>query len=528
MKKTLIVIAIVIAALLGLLWGGQYFLNRKVDKALKEKVNEALGSNYNFDYSHSRINLFDNRAFLSGIEIRRTNETPEDWFISLERIEVKGFHWLSLLRNNRITLDSVLLINPDVHMNRWKQSEEDEQSEKPARTGSPPEVIIKGIRTEGGKFNYDPDGPEYIRCDFDFKLNDIDYAGKISDLIPLWYTSSIHLSGLEYQAADSMNIISAERIEMSKADSTLTIFGTSLKPNLGKVEYGNYYGWRKSRWQAEIDTIEIARPVNFTDSIGFIPRIRVAGVKSGFDKDLRLPWPDRVTKMPQPAIAGMDIPLQIDSIIMERGDLVINTIQDEGREAKIAFHQISASLTNIKNTKKDSTCFVFDAKGNLMGAAPIGLYLDYQYGKESPFKATGFIGGTNLNFADDFLRKAAGIKVASGQLTRLEFRMNGNEHGEGGHVDFHYQDLKLAAIDKETGETKVLLNLVAELARGFLFWKDNPNNGKFRRGEFYLERDVRKAFPSQWVDGLLEGILQTVSKVDPTKVRFNKEDGKGK
>ena len=523
MKKALIIVAVIIAILLGLLWGGQYFLNRKVDKVLKEKVNEALGGNYNFDYASSRINLFENHAFLTRIKIHKNSEMPEDWSISLERIEVKGFRWMSLLRDNRIALDSVVLINPEIRVNRFRDSEEEEQSAKPPSEGSPPEVIIGGIRTEGGEFRYDPAGPEYLECEFHFKLNDIDYAGQIANLIPLWYTSSIHLANLEYQTPDSMNVISAERIEMTESESTLTLFETTLKPNLGKVAYGNYYGWRKSRWEAKIDTVEIARPVNFTDSIGFISRIRVAGVRSGFDKDLRLPWPDRVTVMPQPAIAGLAIPLHIDSISVERAQLIINTIQDGGREAKIAFHQVSASLANLKNTKEDSTCFVFDATGSLMGAAPVGLHLDYQYGDKEPFTASGFIGSTNLSFADEFLRKAAGIEVASGQLTRLEFKMNGNQHGEGGHVDFHYEDLKLTAVDKETGEKKVLLNLVAELARGFLFWKDNPNNGKFRRGEFYLERDVRKAFPSQWVDGLLEGILQTVSKVDPAKVRQDKK-----
>lgn len=91
MKKTLIVVAIIIAALLGLIWGGRYFLNRKVDMVLKEKVNEALGGNYNFDYAGSRINFFGNHVFLTRINIHKNNGKFRRGDFYLERDVRKGF-----------------------------------------------------------------------------------------------------------------------------------------------------------------------------------------------------------------------------------------------------------------------------------------------------------------------------------------------------------------------------------------------------------------------------------------------------
>lgn len=521
MKKALIIILIIAAVLIGAFWGGQYYLNQKVDDTLKQKVNQALGGSYVFDYDRSHIDLFGNRAYLTAIRIGKSDQPKEEWSITLDSAAVKGFRWISLLQDNRIALDSVILINPEIRVDGWKTEKSD--TSRSSKRKSPPEVEIGGIRTTRGKLDYDPEGPTSLKCDFQFSLNDISYGGNISDLQSLWRTSSVLLSEVQFLMPDSIYKLEAKEVSMTPADSTLDIIGATMNSTLGKIEFGHYFGWRKSRWHAQIDTISISRPTNFTDSIGFVSHIRVANVQTGFDKDLRLPWPDRVTKMPQPAIDGLGFDLRIDSVTVDHGELVINTIHEKGREAKIIFRQVSAELLGLQNVDKDSSCFVFDARGNLMNAAPVRFHLDYEYGEKSPFVASGFIGNTDLSFADDVLRKAAGIEVAKGRLTRLEFHMEGNQHGEGGNVQFHYENLKLIAVDKRTGESKVLLNLVAELASGLLFWKSNPNNGEFRQGRFYLERDVRKAFPSQWVDGLFQGILETVSKIDPARVRKNEK-----
>ena len=109
--------------------------------------------------------------------------------------------------------------------------------------------------------------------------------------------------------------------------------------------------------------------------------------------------------------------------------------------------------------------------------------------------------------------------------------MTGNTYGEYGYVDLHYQNLKIQAVDKETGEKKWLLNAVADIASGLFFWKENPENKKFRRGEFSKERTLYKGFASQWIEGLFDGLLHSVAKIDPSKVNLKsdkKKDAKQK
>ena len=525
-KKILIGIGIVIVLLIGAVLGLEAYLSKKLDDALRNDLAYQLGYAYDIDYSKASVSLFKNEVNIKSLSFSRYGGEDYDWVFTASQVEFSGFRGVDFLLGKGFGVDSIILLEPAIDMKRFIFSDHKPDStqiksrrERERNKGADSlKIAIGGIICRGGILNYDPEGPEQLSCNFEFGLREIEFAGKVKNEEKLWNESSVLITNVNYQFADSVYVIDVDEISLKDIESDVLISNFSLVSNFSKSAYPKHFGWRKSRFRVDIPQLSVSRPKNFDDSLLVISHVNLDSVYFEIHKDSRYPWPDRVTKLPQGPVANLPFPIRVDSINFKNSKFKFTGVFEDNNHLEIYIDKIAGALTGFQNIDTTGAMLSFNAKGKFMGESNLAMNTTYSYGALDPFTLQASLGKSELFFISDFLQGAAGIRIADGEITELKVHMNGNTYGENGYVDVYYKNLQIEAVDKDTGEKKWLLNVVTDLARGLLVWKENPDSKKFRRGDFMKERTLYKGFASQWIEGLFDGLVHSVSKIDPSKV----------
>lgn len=534
-KKILIGLGIVILLLIGAVIGLEAYLNKKLDDALRHDLDYQLGYAYDIDFVQASVSLFKNEVNIKNLSFARHGGEDYDWIFTAARVEFSGFRGVDFLLGKGFGVDTIVLLEPAIDMKRFVFSDNKSDSTQSKSTREPKpgkenadslKISIGGIVCRGGILNYDPEGPEYLNCNFDFGLRGIEFEGKIKNVEKLWDESSIVITDANYQFADSVYVIKVDEINLSDFEEDVLISNFSLASNFSKADYPKHFGWRKSRLQIDIPELSFSSPKNFNDSLLVISHVNIDSIYFEIHKDARFPFPDRVTKLPQGPVANLPFPVRVDSINFKNSEFKFIGVFEDNNKLEIYFNDIEGALTGFQNIDTTGSMFAFHADAKFMGESSFAMNTTYNYGNLDPFKLQASLGKSKLFFISDFLQGAAGIRISDGEISELKLNMTGNTYGEYGYVDVHYNNLQIEAVDKDTGEKKWLLNVVTDIARGLLFWKENPDSKKFRRGDFSKERTLYKAFASQWIEGLFDGLVHSVSKIDPSKVTPKKDKKK--
>ena len=229
-------------------------------------------------------------------------------------------------------------------------------------------------------------------------------------------------------------------------------------------------------------------------------------------KDLRFPLPDRRTELPQEQLLALGLNIWIDSISLENADVELLNRVSGASTSELVIGKINGYILNLQNFDINQPAYTLVADGKLMHKADVHTKVTYIYGDLNPFELSGRVNDVNLETLDLFLRRQLGVSIASGTLDGIVYDMKGNHNGIRGEVEFRYHDLKVHLVDKDTDKDKVILNILSDSAGNLVFYRNNPQKDQLRIGKFYVERDVRKGFISQWVDGMLQGVANSITK----------------
>jgi hypothetical protein len=101
------------------------------------------------------------------------------------------------------------------------------------------------------------------------------------------------------------------------------------------------------------------------------------------------------------------------------------------------------------------------------------------------------------------------IKVISGEVESLNFRITGNARQSQTDLLFLYEDLKVRLLKEKDGEVRVR-SFLTDLANGILLIKSNPGSRGERKAEATAERDVyRSQFNYLW-RSIVAGLKKTI------------------
>jgi hypothetical protein len=519
-KRALLITTAVLVAFIGLVLAAGLFVKFKVDDLLKTEVRQALGEGYSFDYTSSRLSIFKSRYTLKGIHLEKSEENQKEWEIEIAELTIDDFKSLHFLRTSNFYLDSLVIVNPDVKIFKLPSRNNSTKSD-PSKPTDSKKIGAGWVSLQDGSVTYDPEGPEIFTTAFDLSIDvlELDKIKNISSdhLEPV----SLQLKNGLYSTPDSIHEITFDSIEILGSAHEISCANLHYEPRISPEEYPRHYGWRKAHLKASVNSLIATYEIDSLQGAFKIPEIEIDHPNIEIRQDTRYPFPDRRTELPQQLLKNLPFKLKIDTISIRDGELSLNLKQTNNRDASLTVNNLNARIQDAQNISDTLPALSLRASALMNNRAEVKVAATYFYGFDDPFTLEGEVGNTRLRFMDDFLRTMAGITIASGQLDKMTFSMDGNTNTCSGHVDFYYEELSIHLVDKENSQDKKFLNTLSDVFGSLVFWKENPSKSGFRRGSFSVVRDKRKGFISQIVDGLMEGILNTVSKIDPDKIQNN-------
>jgi hypothetical protein len=200
--------------------------------------------------------------------------------------------------------------------------------------------------------------------------------------------------------------------------------------------------------------------------------------------------------MPNEILSSIKETLYVDSLSIINGQLKYGERFAIGSNpAWITFDSMQVLVKGIANHANRDTALVIHAQGNLANAGRINMLMSIPIASpEFSLQYSGSVSSMDLSALNSFLETSDQMRIKTGALQEATFEINVASGRASGSVRSVYRDLKLAAINKNTGSEKGFINGVTSfVANTFKIRSDNipGKSGSMKIGvvKYTRERD---------------------------------------
>lgn len=495
-----------------------YFASGYIAEKIRLGIDDSLKDGARFDCAEIDVNVFTGKVRITSPLLAYDDSAGAQWSFSADAISVDADLFRFVKGNSRASFSSVEI---DIPRGRIERERPDFNVFR--KTGGAGEAgLFRYFETESfsvsaGYLDYFSDKPGGADMRFSAQGKGLLYDIKTGTFKREKY--ALRCTDLSYLTADSTYRLSAVSAILRSEAPEAELLNLRMTSVYDKEEFHARQSTRKSRHEISVQRISIFNPK--ADDEGRVTLHRVHLDRPAFEisRDNQLPLEDRTTLLPQEMLAQIDTRFHLDSLTLLKGSLsveIYNKYFDE--PAILNFAQINAEITDVQNDNLNAPAFTARAFGIFENETETSLYTRYDYGPNSPWELK--LSGSTLDLENisPLLKGASRIEILSGKMTSLSVAMHGDKHRTEGDMDFRYRNLSVNLSEKEGRNPSKLRDFFTKKI-GSLFYRDEITSEK--GGEaitFEMERDVRKDFTGQWLDGILQGSLETVVKVDNGKV----------
>jgi len=226
------------------------------------------------------------------------------------------------------------------------------------------------------------------------------------------------------------------------------------------------------------------------------------------------------TKSPSPLMPGEALnsikdTICVDSIKVINGSLNYKERYEVGaKPALLTFNNIQAVVYRIANHTRLPETTVIQAQGNLMNRSNMKLLLSIPTGTPKfSLNYSGSLQEMEVSSLNKFLEISEHQRIKSGLLKYSSFNINVNSGYAAGLVSAEYNDLSIAALDKNTGSEKGIINRISSfMTKTFILKANNmpDKSGSIRVGVIKYRRKPDDTFFQFVWFALRGGILNVI------------------
>lgn len=527
LKWTAGVLLGIVVLLLALSWLLPVIFEKQISKKLTTSIEQSSNGLYKVTYEDVSVNLLTRSASLNNVALTSDSTIYNQLVnkkkapgvvadLTLKSIEVNGISIFGFLLRKEISVNKLLLREPDVKLTTKKQETEEKEVAK-----SPYELIQKfaksievgNISIQRGNFlliNTNNKVPSESKISnltidiYDFLLDE--NSEKDSNKILFSKDIDIQADSLQLPNKDPMYVLSMAGLQVSSKDSTIKLTTLHLKPLHPKTTFGKIINLAKDRLDFRYDTIlvekvDLRRLVDQQEF--FAQNIHIGKGNMDVYKDKRYPKyvTNRMGTYPHQLLLGVDLKMKIDTIHLKRTKVIYGEFSEKTyQRGKIHFDNVHGIITNVTNDSVAITQnkrLVIDVKTRFMGKGNLLAYFDFNLAsKNGEFACGGKMENFEMKEVNEMIRSLAKANVKSGILDLLDFDIKGNDNGSYIRMQMHYHDMKIEVLklDEETGEFKKR-SFISNLINNIILDNNNPKGGDPARiGEATLTRETTQPF----------------------------------
>lgn len=535
-------LAIIIVAVL---W--YYSRNWKpiVEQRLQEVVQHSTDSLYNLSYSDLDLNIALGNVTLHDVELRpdsvvyqrmvQQQVAPNNrYHIKVKQLKVRRFSLRDVLYRKNLNIRAISFETPEIHMLSEQHSFNDTIVKENDKTfyesvkGLFTSINVKDITLDEVKFTYttiDKGKTSDLHLDrVKILVHDVLVdETSVSDTTRLFYTKmvDVNIPGFEYELSDGFYKVKFDDLQINTQNQNMLFTKVVYQPKMNKQAFYRAKKENVTMTKLVLDTLrfeqmDFQRIIDDQQTIASKVQLKNGTVDLYSDKRYFKQPVNKIGQSPHQKLLQATKLLRIDTLLVDNISVTYHEFSGKyHKEGSISFEQAHGYLTNVTNDKyklEQDRFMRADLSAKIMGAGTLRAKFGFDMLSDEGFHTyQGTLGSMKATAFNRILRPLLNVEIASGDIHRVAFNMEGNDYSNWGDFEFEYDDLKINLLNKpEAGEQKSSKKLTSFLVNELLINNSNPSpEGEFLKGKIRYKRVPEHTFFKTVWQSLLEGIKQS-------------------
>lgn len=320
-------------------------------------------------------------------------------------------------------------------------------------------------------------------------------------------------------SADSMYTYTAREIVYSGALRTLSAISLSVHPNYPEYDFTSRHEFQTDRIEAWFRNISVEnfpaeeyfKSGNLTSSY-----VGIGNMEMKVFRDKRKKFRHSIKPTIRELLISFPGKFQVDSAGLLNGNITYSEHAEKADKAgRISFNNIHMKTFNISNDtifKTKSNDLSIHVNALLMGKGRISVVLTSGISdRNQTFSMQGSLSGMAGEALNPLLENSAFMHVTSGEIDSMKFFFIADDLKSSGKLNLLYHGLKIAVIDKSSGDTATISAKLISLFANSKILDANPGQGKqAREGIIRYERDPERFLFGYCFKSILTGIKSSI------------------
>ncbi len=558
------IIAALILIVVGAIW--YYSSNWKplVENKLKEVVHNATDGLYSLEYQDLDLNIAlgnltlhqarlipDSTIYKQQVEAKKA---PNNRFhIQLEALRVKNFSIRDVLMNKKLDIGLIEFEEPSIHLISEYHTYNDTIPSDTSKSLYEhvkdvfKSINVRDVHMDNIKFKYtkvaEGNSSELNLEKVNINVKDILVdETSLSDSLRFFYTKMIEVNvpGFEYDLPDGYYKIQFDNLLVNTESQNILLTNVVYKPKMNRADFYKQKNQNVTLADIKIDTLRVEH-LNFRalidnqQTIASSLQLKNGSVNLHADTRYRKFPIVKIGQSPHQKIMQMNKLLRIDSVYIDNVDVVYTQMSGKtGREGMISFNNARGTLSNVTNDSvllaKDNFMRA-DLTAKIMNSGVLHAKFGFDMLSKTGYHTyTGSLGSMNATAFNKILNPLLNVGLASGNIRKIQFDMEGTDKRNWGTFKFDYNQLKVDLSSKQQDSGKLTgKKVISFLVNQILINDSNPDaNEVYHIGKINYTRIPEHTFFKTMWQSLLEGIKQCagISPEREAKLMGTAETGK--
>lgn len=543
-KWIIAVLILILLTLGGVVW--YYSRNWKplLETKLKEVVHHSTGGLYTLKYEDLNLNIGLGNVTLSQAELIPDSvvykqmvlrkEAPNNrYHIKLKALKVRRFSLMDVLSNRKLNIKTIIFEEAEIHLTSEYHAYNDTIAKKPHKTLYEnikdifTSVNVRDIKIDNVKFTYakiDQGKTSEIKLDkVNINVHDVlvDQTS-IDDSTRIFYTKmvDVQVPGFEYDLPDGIYRVKFADLRINTRDQNILMTKVVYQPRMSKSAYFKKKNQNVTMAVMKFDTLRMEN-LNFRQfideqqTIATKVQIKNGSIDLSNDKRYRKFPVSKIGKSPHQQLLKAQKLIRLDTVVID--NISVNYYEFSakyGKEGSISFNDANGVITNLTNDslllKKDKYMRA-DLSAKIMNSGKMRVQFGFDMLSKNGYHTyKGSVGPMQATAFNRVLRPLLNVELASGNIKKVAFDMEGNDYKNWGNFRFDYNNLKINLLHKQAqGQEKSSKKLVSFLVNQLIINDSNPDaNEIYHVGKVnYTRVPTHTFFKTMW-QSLLDGIKQ--------------------
>lgn len=539
-KWILLVFLTLVIAVLTLIWYFGRNWKPMVETQLKELVHESTGGLYTLKYDDLDLNIGLGNATLWGAELIPdstvyqqqilTKKAPNNrYHIKLKALKIRRFSLMDVLSDKRLNIHRIEFEEPSIHLISAYQAYNDTISEHHQKTLYEnvkdvfKSINVKDVKIHNVKFKYskiEKGQTSHISLDqVNINVHDVLVdETSLGDSSRLYYTKmvDVQIPKFEYDLPDGYYRAKFDSLRINTRDQNVLFTKVFYGPKMNKRAFYKQKNQNVTMAVLAFDTLRIEnldfrRLIDNQQTIASKVQLKNGTVDLSADKRYPKYPVIKIGHSPHQQLMKAQKLLRLDTVLVDNITVTYHEFSSKfGREGAISFEHAKGMLTNVTNDSlqlKKNNFMRADLVAQVMGSGRLHAKFGFDMLSKNGYHTySGTLGAMKATAFNRIVHPLLNVEIASGNIKKIVYNMEGTDRKNWGTFKFDYNDLKLSLFNKENGEKS---KVVSFLVNQILINDSNPDaNEIYHTGTINYKRVPEHTFFKTLWQSLLDGIKQ--------------------